>query len=252
MNTGNRERVGKAMDSLKAGLIPYVEREMRRECGKEWGQAHSLDVSGLLYCIVNHWSDVFSQKLGWTEKSHASELIEVRNKWAHQEPFSLDDTDRALDTAARLLRAVSAPQADDVDRERQVVLRIRYEIQATHERKQSTAIPGAGIHAVRVDASGDIAKTQIARKPKSHPLCECGCGEHTRGGRFLPGHDAKLKSKLIKNARAEGEDKSPDACEAAWNQLVELDWSHMFDEEHTRLTAEMNRLKAARRTGRIS
>lgn len=32
--------------------------------------------------------------------------------------------------------------------------------------------------------------------------CECGCGEYTRGGRFLPGHDAKLKSALLARARA--------------------------------------------------
>ena len=40
----------------------------------------------------------------------------MRNKWAHQEPFSSDDADRALDSTARLLTAVSAPQADEVDK----------------------------------------------------------------------------------------------------------------------------------------
>ncbi len=247
MVVSNRERVGKAMDSLMEGLIPYIEREMQRRFGKEWDQARSLDVSGLLYCIVNHWSDVFSQKLGWTEKSHASELIEVRNKWAHQKPFPLDDTDRALDTVVRLLRAVSAPQADEIDRERQEVLRIRFESQTTHERKPSTAIPRTNIRSDRVDPISGFVKAQLVRTPRAYPLCECGCGEHTGGGRFRPGHDAKLKSRLIKIARAEGEDKNPDACEAAWNQLGDLGWSHMFNEEHTRLTAQMNRLKAARR-----
>ena len=29
--------------------------------------------------------------------------------------------------------------------------------------------------------------------------CECGCGGTTRGGRFIPGHDAKLKSRLLKD-----------------------------------------------------
>ncbi len=27
-------------------------------------------------------------------------------------------------------------------------------------------------------------------------LCECGCGGETKGGKFLPGHDQKLRSKL--------------------------------------------------------
>lgn len=34
--------------------------------------------------------------------------------------------------------------------------------------------------------------------------CECGCGGHPRGkrSRFLPGHDAKLVSKLVAQAQA--------------------------------------------------
>lgn len=41
-------------------------------------------------------------------------------------------------------------------------------------------------------------------KVESRP-CECGCGAMTRrGSRFLPGHDAKLKSRLRK-AAAEGD-----------------------------------------------
>ncbi len=241
MVVSNRERVGKAMDSLMAGLIPYVEREMQRKFGKEWDQAHSLDVSGLLYCIVNHWSDVFSQKLGWTERSHASELIEVRNKWVHQKPFSLDDTDRALDTAIRLLRAISAPQADEVDRERQEITHVRYEDQTKREQKPQIITPHADVRADRAKTINGFVKVQATRAMKTYLLCECGCGEKTAGGRFRPGHDAKLKSKLIRTARAEGENKAPSACEAAWNELVVLGWSHMFDEEQTRRTAERNR-----------
>jgi hypothetical protein len=32
--------------------------------------------------------------------------------------------------------------------------------------------------------------------------CECGCGGMTEGGRFRPGHDAKLASRLLAEARA--------------------------------------------------
>ena len=60
------------------------------------------------------WNDVFRRTLGHAERSLVSELRDVRNKWAHQEPFSSDDADRALDSAERLLTAVSAPQADEV------------------------------------------------------------------------------------------------------------------------------------------
>ena len=29
--------------------------------------------------------------------------------------------------------------------------------------------------------------------------CSCGCGEMTKGGRFIPGHDAKLLSAIIQS-----------------------------------------------------
>ncbi len=28
------------------------------------------------------------------------------------------------------------------------------------------------------------------------PLCACGCGRPTKGGTFLPGHDAKLRAAI--------------------------------------------------------
>jgi hypothetical protein len=34
------------------------------------------------------------------------------------------------------------------------------------------------------------------------PLCQCGCEETTKGGRYLPGHDAKHKSALVAAALA--------------------------------------------------
>jgi hypothetical protein len=45
-------------------------------------------------------------------------------------------------------------------------------------------------------------------------LCECGCGEPVRR-RFLPGHDAILKSRLVREAKA---------GDAAWRELRRLGW----------------------------
>lgn len=28
------------------------------------------------------------------------------------------------------------------------------------------------------------------------PICACGCGESTKGGKFLPGHEQKLRKSL--------------------------------------------------------
>jgi hypothetical protein len=49
-------------------------------------------------------------------------------------------------------------------------------------------------------SSKKTAKTPVADAPK----CMCGCGEKTRGGRFLPGHDARLKGRLQKKFRDTG------------------------------------------------
>ena len=72
------------------------------------------DSAALLVIMDRKWSEVFRTTLGKAERSLVNELIEVRNRWAHQQPFSSDDTDRALDSMGRLLASVSAPQADEV------------------------------------------------------------------------------------------------------------------------------------------
>jgi hypothetical protein len=73
------------------------------------------DAAGLLKLMWEAWNDVFGRTLGRAGRSLVQELRDWRNKWAHQEPFSSDDTDRALDSMGRLLASVSAPQADEVD-----------------------------------------------------------------------------------------------------------------------------------------
>jgi hypothetical protein len=55
------------------------------------------------------------------------------------------------------------------------------------------------------------------------PECECGCGGHTKGGRFLPGHDSKLKKQLIALARS--------GKRRAQNRLEKLGWARFLDQE---------------------
>ncbi len=72
------------------------------------------DAAGVLKLMWETWNDVFGCTLGCAERSLIQELCDWRNKWAHQEPFSSDDADRALDSMGRLLAAVSAPQVDEI------------------------------------------------------------------------------------------------------------------------------------------
>lgn len=53
---------------------------------------------------------------------------------------------------------------------------------------------------------------------RSFPQCQCGCGGVTKGGRFRPGHDAKLKGMLLRRI-VQGDD-------AALEELRQLGWEH--------------------------
>ena len=83
------------------------------------------------------WNDVFGRTLGRAERSLVQELRDWRNKWAHQEPFSSDDTDRALDSMSRLLTAVSAPQADEVGKMKMELRRLIFDEQVRGEKRKA-------------------------------------------------------------------------------------------------------------------
>ena len=154
----NLERVGKALDLLKDGLRPYVERELKAQHAQLWFeeartslsemQANLFgtetephwDIATLLAVMWNQWQSVFRKTLGHAERSLVSELRDVRNKWAHQQSFSSDDADRALDSMARLLTAVSAPQADEVGRMKQELRRLIFDEQVRGEKRKSAGI----------------------------------------------------------------------------------------------------------------
>jgi predicted AAA+ superfamily ATPase len=148
----NHERVGKALDLLRAGLGPFVERELqsryqdqaRAEALRLAGDDRNLagkpiqgwDVAALLRIMWEGWNEVFRRTLGQTERSLVSELRDWRNKWAHQEAFSSDDAYRMLDSAARLLSAISAPQVEELERMKMELLRVRFDEQVRAERRK--------------------------------------------------------------------------------------------------------------------
>ena len=95
------------------------------------------DVAALLKVMWDSWNDVFRRVLGPAERSLLSELRDHRNRWAHQEPFSSDDTERTLDSAARLLTAISATQADEVARMKAELRRVIFDEQVRSERRKA-------------------------------------------------------------------------------------------------------------------
>ncbi len=155
MAISNRERIGRALEILNTGLKPFVEREMEATHGQRWryqalnalrdyhitsdGQDLHLDTQALFLIMWDQWKPVFSKTLGHMERNYISELRETRNRWAHQEAFSYGDVSRALDSMHRLLSAVAAEEAKEIDRQLQEVMRLRYEEQA-RKGAQSTSI----------------------------------------------------------------------------------------------------------------
>ena len=157
MAATNHERVGKALELLKAGLGPFVDRETQRAIKAQKVGAAALrpfvddpqigdrrvsewDVAALLKLMWETWNEVFRPILGPAERGFVGEMRGHRNRWAHQELFSSDDAYRALDTTGRLLTAVSAPQAAEVDKLKLELLRVRFDEQARGERRKQVGL----------------------------------------------------------------------------------------------------------------
>src|SRR5690349_20249728 len=97
----NQERVGKALELLRDGLRPFVEREMKAVHGEKWvkvaeegfplgkskGGLVFTDPAALLSILLNEWNRVFEKTLGKTERNAVHSMKDVRNKWAHGESF---------------------------------------------------------------------------------------------------------------------------------------------------------------------
>jgi len=198
----NHERVGKALELVRAGLAPFVEREFKnlykdralieaqRLMTSERLDARkpfsAWDAAVLLRLMWDSWNEVFRRTLGQAERTLVSELRDVRNRWAHQEPFSGDDADRALDSAERLLSAVSAPQADEVRKMKMELRRTIFDEQARSEKRKTagTAIESQGTNGLKpwrevVSPHKDVASGRYQQAEFAADLWQVHMGEGT-------------------------------------------------------------------------
>lgn len=200
----NHERVGKALDLLKDGLRPFVERELKAQYQQRWfdevktalspqqlsftGTASDpkWDIATILAIISNRWNEVFRKILGQAERSLVTELREIRNRWAHQQPFSSDDADRALDSVERLLTAVSAPQADEIRKAKMELRRTVFDEQMRTEKRRSagTAIESQVTGSLKpwrevVNPHKDVASGRYQQAEFAADLWQVHLGEGT-------------------------------------------------------------------------
>ena len=161
MAATNHEQVGRALDLLKTGVLPFIEREMKVLYKDQWleraqysvmeAQRRKIpvdwDVQSLLQIVRDQWRDVFEKRLGREDRTLVNELLETRNKWAHQNRISADDAERAYDSVERLLTSMSSLEADKARQEKLTLKRLNYE---ENERK----------------TKGKMAEAPVPGKPK--------------------------------------------------------------------------------------
>ena len=208
MATTNKERVQLAMDLLQVGLAPFVSREFISRYQKESRQQleriftqhhereqifgkkndskrpfHNMDSAALLRVMWESWHEVYRMTLGHAERSLISELRTFRNNWAHQRSFSSDDTYRVLDSAHRLLTAVSSTKADEVEKLKMELLRLRFDEQARQQRRRTaapvTAAAASGLPAWRevVNPHPDVASGHYQQAEFAADLWQVHLGE---------------------------------------------------------------------------
>jgi len=204
MARSNHERVGKTLELLNQGLRSFIERALQAVHGAGWqdavqaglhdsrasargkGNAAHWDMQTLLGVMWEQWNLVFRNTLGVAERSLVSELREARNKWAHQEVFSTDDAYRACDSMQRLLTAIAASEASELDRQKQELLRVRFEEQARREHRRASGVslegqPAGGLKPWRdiVLPHPDVASGRYQQAEFAADLSQVHRGEAT-------------------------------------------------------------------------
>jgi predicted AAA+ superfamily ATPase len=199
----NQDRVGKAMDLLRQGLAPFVDREVQEKVRigavnmdtvRRFSEDPTLakrpipdwDIAALLKLMVAAWRDVFGTTLGRSDLSLAQELRDWRNKWAHQERFTSRDAERALDSASRLLTAISAPQAEEIDKIMLELRRLTFEEQVRNEKKKvgGSLIEGAAAGSLKpwrdvVTPHADVASGRYQQAEFAADLWQVHIGQGT-------------------------------------------------------------------------
>ena len=153
MAKSTRQYVFEGMEVLPEAMVPFVEKRLESALPGHWQvrvteklrlQAGpngkiAWDQAALLNAMDRFWVDAFKNVLGRAERSIVNELVAVRNKLSHNEKFSYDDAERALDSMRRLLEAIGAGEpAEQLGSMRDAILRIRFaELRRKEERRKS-------------------------------------------------------------------------------------------------------------------
>lgn len=157
MALSNRQRVQGAQDALLDELVVYVEKALKRAYGDDWVNRVTARFSGTpidgagkpvwdmqltVKAIAEFWHEAFADKLKPDDRNNVFELRSWRNKLAHDEPFTYDDTYRALDTMYRVASKLNLPVAAQLLRDRDETMRIKLKEQERAVTRSVTVVEG--------------------------------------------------------------------------------------------------------------
>lgn len=139
---------------------------------------------------------------------------EELSNWACANPSDCADAIAARSAANPLRKELETVRLMGGEaRRRALAERLQRDIRA--------AVAESGIDAqIGYDVAADLNRPRPPRKPRTarptSGVCICGCEGKTKGGRFQPGHDARLKSQL-RQAAGNGDT-------GATRRMIELGW----------------------------
>jgi hypothetical protein len=129
MNLTHSERVGRALESLRNGLLPFVVGALRRAYNDEWEKEAreslhawqqsgsgelNLDIQAMINILLDRQHSGLFSVLTPPTRTFIFEIRDVRRRHAHQENFNAREVDRALDTMELLLTALGSTEANNV------------------------------------------------------------------------------------------------------------------------------------------
>lgn len=130
-DTNYHSVVDEALSILIDGLGPFVDvvcakalpasvswtdvlRRKDAAAGRQMGLYRARDLSLMLRAMTERLGEYgfpFNRQLSRLGQSYASELRDVRNRWAHNETFTAAEAYRAIDSVELLLQAINAREA---------------------------------------------------------------------------------------------------------------------------------------------
>ena len=167
MAKGTRQHVFEGMEILPDALIPFVEKRLENALTGHWQVETAQRLNGLkpdsngniawdqaalLNAMDRFWADAFKTVLGRAERLIVNELVDIRNKLSHNETFTYDDAERALDSMRRLMEAIGAgAPAEQLGKMRETILRTRFAELRRNEERRGTRRQG-----ISVDTAGGL------------------------------------------------------------------------------------------------